>query len=111
MGVFKDGDDSNQTSEESIRKAIEQSGTALADKLAKLIAGMPHSQVVRILGGEKTEGVDDEDAESLRLIAKRMGSSKVGGSSNFDSLGKDQSVEAGDSASETIRLLEQMEEP
>ena len=112
MGVFRDGGESKEhkgsISEDAIRKAIEQSGSVLADKLSKMLAGMPKSQVIRILNGEGIDGVDLDDVESLRRIAKVVSAGGKVKESNFIKLGTEKTVEAEKETDETIKLLEQM---
>lgn len=108
MTVFRDGG-TGDSPEDAIRRAIEQSGSALADKLSKLLAGMPQGQIVRILGGERLAGVDEDDMESLRRIAKAASSgSKVEGS-NFATLGDEKRVDGGAVSDDVIGLLEDVE--
>jgi hypothetical protein len=111
MGIFRDGKDRDGhggISEDTIRRVIEQSGSDLTDKLGKMLANIPQNQIVQILNGEKIDKNDLEDAESLKKLAKQMGSSQKQEASNFQNLGQEQKVKIDENVDETIRLLEEM---
>jgi len=91
--IFRDGKGEGEShgggvSGGTLLKAIEDSGLALADKLAKMLAGMPRSEVIRLLGSESVDDNMFNDSGTMEKLAAGMIAQKGKNESNFRDLGE-----------------------